>query len=67
MKNLNEKKVFEYWNVSEVEYSDLYDEIIENQRRTCLDEKKVQIIVRFSLNLCRKQLKKKLKTLYFQN
>ena len=27
--------------VSEEEYSDLYDEIIENQRKTCLDEKKI--------------------------
>jgi hypothetical protein len=46
MKNLNEKKVFDYWNISVEEYSDVYDEIIDSQRKVCLDEKKTQIIVK---------------------
>lgn len=46
MKILIDKKVFDYWNVSQEEYSDVFDEIIESQRKVCLEEKKNQIIVR---------------------
>jgi hypothetical protein len=47
MKNLNDFKVFDYWNITKEEYSDVYDEIIENQRKLCLDEKRNQIILKF--------------------
>ena len=45
MKNLNDKKVFDYWNISAEEYSDVFDEIIDSQRKNCLDEKRIQITV----------------------
>jgi hypothetical protein len=45
IKNLSDKKVFDYWNVSHEEYSDIFEEIIENQKRICLEEKRNQTIV----------------------
>ncbi len=42
---LNDKKVFEYWNISNQEFVDIFDEIIDNQRRLNLEEKRIQIVV----------------------
>lgn len=54
---LNDKKVFDYWNISNQEFIDIFDEIIDNQKRLSLEEKKSQIIVNIFyiiLNLYRK-------------
>jgi hypothetical protein len=45
MKMLNDKKVFEYWNISNQEFVDIFDEIIDNQKRLSLEEKRTQIVV----------------------
>jgi len=42
---LNDKKVFDNWNLSNQEFFEIFDEIVENQRRLSLDEKRNQIIV----------------------
>lgn len=62
---LNDKKVFDLWNIRQEEYSDIYDEIVENQKKLCLDEKRNHIVVKSELNF-RKQLKGKWKSLLFQ-
>jgi hypothetical protein len=46
LRNLGEKKVFDSWNINEEEYKDVFDEIIDSQRKVCLDEKKQQTIVK---------------------
>lgn len=45
MNMLNDKKVFDNWNLSNQEFFEIFDEIVENQRRLSLDEKRNQIIV----------------------
>ena len=47
LSKLNDKRVFDYWNINEQEYSEIFDEIIESQRKICLEEKTNQIIVFF--------------------
>jgi hypothetical protein len=47
LKNLNDKKVFDNWNITIEEYHNVFDEIIDSQRKQCLDEKKNNIIVKF--------------------
>jgi len=42
---LNDKKVFDYWNISNQEFVDIFDEIIDNQKRLSLEEKRTQIVV----------------------
>jgi hypothetical protein len=42
---LNDKKVFDNWNISNQEFFEIFDEIVENQRRLSLNEKRNQIIV----------------------
>jgi hypothetical protein len=46
LRNLGEKKVFDSWNINEEEYKDVFDEIIDSQRKVCLYEKKQQTIVK---------------------
>jgi hypothetical protein len=43
MLKLEEKKVFDFWQIPREEYLDLYDEITENQKRILLDEKRLSI------------------------
>ncbi len=45
MNMLNDKKVFDNWNISNQEFFEIFDEIVENQRRLSLNEKRNQIIV----------------------
>jgi protein SEY1 len=45
MNKLNDKKVFDYWNISNQEFEDIFDDIIDNQKRISLEEKRNQIIV----------------------
>ncbi len=45
MNNLKSIQVFDNWVISEEEYGDVFDDIIQSQRRQCLENKKTQIIV----------------------
>ncbi len=45
MNMLNDKKVFDNWNLSNQDFLDIFDEIIDNQRRLSLEERRNQIIV----------------------
>jgi hypothetical protein len=47
IKKLDNIKVFEDWVISTDQFSEIFDEVIDNQKKQCLDEKKVQIIVIF--------------------
>jgi hypothetical protein len=42
---LEKIKVFDSWEITEIEYEELFNEIIENQRRVCIQEKKTDTIV----------------------
>ncbi len=51
MENLVNKlekiKVFDNWEITVNEYEELFNEIIENQRKVCIQEKKIDTIVNF--------------------
>lgn len=42
---LEKIKVFDSWEITLNEYEELFNEIIENQRQTCIKEKKTETIV----------------------
>jgi len=48
---LEKIKVFDSWEITLNEYEELFNEIIENQRKTCIQEKKTETIVIISFNL----------------
>lgn len=54
VKKLEDIRLFENWEISIEEYGEMFDEIIENQRKICLDEKKAETIVIIKFNLFRK-------------
>jgi hypothetical protein len=45
VKKLENIKVFDDWVISVEQFSEIFDEVIDNQKKQCLDQKKVQIIV----------------------
>ncbi len=49
MKQLEDMKFFENWEISINEYEELFDEIIESQRKYSLGEKKNETIVKFNI------------------
>jgi hypothetical protein len=47
LKKSEDIKVFDDWVVSDEQFSEVFDEIIDNQKKQCLDEKKTQITVKY--------------------
>lgn len=45
IKKLEDKKIFDDWSISIDEYGELLDEIIDNQKKQSLEEKKTQLVV----------------------
>ena len=45
LNKLEDKRVFDDWIISPEQFNEIFDEIIDNQKNICLDEKKNQIIV----------------------
>jgi hypothetical protein len=43
---LQEKKVYDDWAINDVELQEIIDEVINNQRKLTLDEKKKKLVVR---------------------
>ncbi len=55
MENLINKlekiKVFENWEITSNEYEELFNEIIDIQRKTCISEKKIETLVTLKFEL----------------
>ena len=45
MNKLEKIKVFDSWEITVNEYEELFNEIIDNQRKVCIQEKKTDTIV----------------------
>ena len=44
---LEQKRAFKSWSNDPKEYSRIFDEVIENQKKKCLEEKKNELVVSY--------------------